>query len=90
MIIQKVSVIAVMPFSFESSDGHVEGRSLWYQDTTDKYPLKKSFEPQKISVMDQTLRQFCDDIKEFPTVVEIHQEIKGSKLRLVDLQKPVN
>lgn len=87
MIIQNVSVISAQPFAFSDENGkQVDGVSLWYLDTTKPFPIKENLQPQKISVMDSELRAKVSLIKEFPTVIELHQVPNGNKLRLEGIE----
>lgn len=87
MIIQNVSVISAQPFGFTDENGkQVDGVSLWYLDTTKPFPIKENLLPQKISVMDSELRAKVSLIKEFPTVIELHQVPNGNKLRLESIE----
>ena len=87
MIIQNVSVISAKPFGFNDENGRqVLGVSLWYLDTTKPFPIKENLQPQKISVMDSELMAKISLIKEFPTVIELHQVPNGNKLRLESIE----
>lgn len=87
MIIQNVSVISAQPFDFVDENGMpVNGIGLWYLDTTKPFPIKENLKPQKISVMDADLRAKISFIKEFPTIVELHQIPDGNKLRLESIE----
>jgi hypothetical protein len=87
MIIQNVSVISAQSFFFTDENGkQIDGVSLWYLDTTKPFPIKENLQPQKISVMDSELRAKVSLIKEFPTVIELHQVPNGNKLRLESIE----